>query len=63
MTLTIPTAFYSYNGEALDKKTPLLRSMAARLEAGATGTEGSRQYHVIKSDVHGRPRAGILPRR
>jgi glutamine synthetase len=28
-TLTIPTAFYSYNGEALDKKTPLLRSMAA----------------------------------
>jgi len=29
VTLTIPTAFYSYNGEALDKKTPLLRSMAA----------------------------------
>ncbi len=28
-TLTIPTAFYSYNGEALDKKTPLLRSMKA----------------------------------
>lgn len=28
-TLTIPTAFYSYNGEALDKKTPLLRSMGA----------------------------------
>lgn len=28
-TLTIPTAFYSYKGEALDKKTPLLRSMAA----------------------------------
>ncbi len=28
-TLTIPTAFYSYHGEALDKKTPLLRSMAA----------------------------------
>ncbi len=29
VTLTIPTAFYSYHGEALDKKTPLLRSMAA----------------------------------
>jgi glutamine synthetase len=29
VTLTIPTAFYSYNGEALDKKTPLLRSMKA----------------------------------
>ena len=28
-TLCIPTAFYSYHGEALDKKTPLLRSMAA----------------------------------
>ncbi|TAL16407.1 glutamine synthetase type III [bacterium] len=29
VTLTIPTAFCSYNGEALDKKTPLLRSMKA----------------------------------
>jgi glutamine synthetase len=29
VTLTIPTAFYSYYGEALDKKTPLLRSMRA----------------------------------
>ncbi len=27
--LCIPTAFCSYNGEALDKKTPLLRSMRA----------------------------------
>ncbi len=27
LTLTIPTAFCSYNGQALDKKTPLLRSM------------------------------------
>ena len=26
-TLCIPTVFYSYTGEALDKKTPLLRSM------------------------------------
>ncbi|MCR4843234.1 MAG: glutamine synthetase III [Eubacterium sp.] len=26
-TLCIPTAFFSYSGEALDKKTPLLRSM------------------------------------
>jgi len=31
-TLYIPTAFYSYNGEALDQKIPLLRSMQA-LEA------------------------------
>ncbi|MDD4842815.1 MAG: glutamine synthetase III [Anaerotignum sp.] len=28
-TLCIPTAFYSYGGQALDKKTPLLRSMEA----------------------------------
>jgi glutamine synthetase len=28
-TLCIPTAFYSYTGVALDKKTPLLRSVAA----------------------------------
>lgn len=28
-TLTIPTAFISYTGEALDKKVPLLRSMEA----------------------------------
>ncbi|MDH3393692.1 MAG: glutamine synthetase III, partial [Desulfobulbaceae bacterium] len=29
VTLCIPTAFCSYKGEALDKKTPLLRSMNA----------------------------------
>lgn len=29
VTLVIPTAFCSYTGEALDKKTPLLRSMQA----------------------------------
>ncbi len=28
-TLCIPTAFFSYSGEVLDKKTPLLKSMAA----------------------------------
>jgi len=31
-TLCIPTAFCSYHGEALDKKTPLLRSMQALSE-------------------------------
>src|SRR5437764_5220705 len=30
VTLVIPTAFLSWTGEALDKKTPLLRSMEAR---------------------------------
>ncbi len=33
-TLYIPTAFCSYTGEALDKKTPLLRSMEALNRAG-----------------------------
>ena len=28
-SLYIPTVFVSYTGEALDKKTPLLRSMQA----------------------------------
>ena len=30
-TLCIPTAFCSYKGQALDKKTPLLRSMTCLL--------------------------------
>lgn len=34
-TLFIPTAFCSYTGEALDKKTPLLRSEAALSKAGS----------------------------
>lgn len=33
-TLFIPTAFCSYNGEALDAKTPLLRSMQAVSKQG-----------------------------
>jgi glutamine synthetase len=33
VTLCIPTAFVSWTGEALDKKTPLLRSMDALSEA------------------------------
>ena len=32
--LCIPTAFCSYTGEALDQKTPLLRSMEAINAAG-----------------------------
>jgi glutamine synthetase type III len=40
VTLVIPTAFVSWTGEALDKKTPLLRSM----EAGSR----SRPVRVLK---------------
>ncbi|HAM15009.1 MAG TPA: glutamine synthetase type III, partial [Eggerthellaceae bacterium] len=60
--LCIPTAFCSYTGEALDKKTPLLRSMAAVSEqackvlalfgqdvARVTTTVGAEQeYFLIK---------------
>lgn len=39
--LYIPTAFCSYTGEALDKKTPLLRSMEA------LNREGVRMMHLL----------------
>lgn len=47
-TLYIPTAFCSYSGEALDKKTPLLRSMDALNRQGlrvlrALGNKTSRK--------------------
>lgn len=45
-TLCIPTAFCSYSGEALDKKTPLLRSMEA------LSKEAVRLLHILgKTDV------------
>ncbi|MEY8395102.1 glutamine synthetase III [Lachnospiraceae bacterium 45-P1] len=40
-TLCIPTAFCSYSGEALDKKTPLLRSMEA------VSKEAARLLHIL----------------
>ncbi len=40
-TLCIPTAFCSYTGEALDKKTPLLRSM------DALNQEAVKLLHII----------------
>ncbi|MBR5372296.1 MAG: glutamine synthetase III, partial [Oscillospiraceae bacterium] len=60
-SLCIPTAFYSYSGEALDKKTPLLRSMEAVSDqavkvlhllgfkdvARVTGTVGPEQEYFL----------------
>ncbi len=47
-TLYIPTAFCSYSGEALDKKTPLLRSMEA------LSREATKVLHLLgKTDVTG----------
>ena len=41
VTLCIPTAFCSYRGEALDKKTPLLRSMEA------VDKQATRIFHLF----------------
>ena len=43
--LCIPTAFISYTGESLDKKTPLLRSMAA------VSDQAKRVLHLLGKDV------------
>ena len=45
-TLVIPTAFLSWTGEALDKKTPLLRSMEA------LSTQAMRILKLFGKDVH-----------
>jgi glutamine synthetase len=53
VTLCIPTAFCSYNGEALDKKTPLLRSMdvvsrqAMRVLRALGNTSAQRVYATV----------------
>ncbi len=51
LTLCIPTAFCSYTGEALDKKTPLLRSVEALSKQTVRilrlfGDEKTQQVHV-----------------
>ncbi len=70
-TLCIPTAFYAYKGECLDKKTPLLRSMEAinrqakrilRLFGDTetkrvTPTVGAEQeYFLIDKEMHAKRR-------
>ncbi len=49
VTLVIPTAFVSWTGEALDKKTPLLRSMEAvsKQAVRLLGIFGSRAERVF----------------
>ena len=59
--LCIPTAFCSYKGEALDKKTPLLRSMEALSEQALRivrlfGNTGGNQGHRFR-----RTGAGVFP--
>ncbi len=55
LTLCIPTAFYSYTGEALDKKTPLLRSM------GAVSTQALRVLRILGNTKATRVTASVGP--
>ena len=62
-TLCIPTAFCSYGGEALDKKTPLLRSMEALNKQALRilrlfGNDTVKRVRTIR-----RPGAGVFPGR
>ena len=61
-TLCIPTAFCSYGGEALDKKTPLLRSMEAINRQAHADSAAVRQRPTCTCvQTTRRPGAGILP--
>jgi glutamine synthetase len=44
MTLCIPTVFVSWTGEALDKKTPLLRSERRRQRPGPAAAAAARRH-------------------
>ena len=74
-SLCIPTAFYSYTGEALDKKTPLLRSMEVinnqalrilRLFGNTTATRVTttvgpeQEYFLIDRDLYNKREDLIL---
>lgn len=52
-TLCIPTAFCSYGGEALDKKTPLLRSMEALNKQALRILHlfGNTSVHCVRTSV------------
>lgn len=54
-TLCIPTAFCSYTGEALDQKTPLLRSMEA------VGTQSLRLLRLLGNTTSKKVTASVGP--
>ena len=73
-SLYIPTAFCAYTGEALDTKTPLLRSMDAVSAAGlrivrlfgdttakrVTSTVGAEQEFFLVDEKHFKARADLI---
>ena len=62
-TLCIPTVFVSMTGEALDYKTPLLRSQQAMGAARRAHPEAVRAQGLRPRRVVLWPRAGVLPGR
>ena len=62
-TLCIPTAFVSWTGEALDKKTPLLRSGQALNTHVAAHPQAVRPREARDGGLVRRRRAGVLPDR
>ncbi len=72
--LCIPTAFCSYTGEALDKKTPLLRSMTALDKAAkrvlayfgkdpkrvVTNVGNEQEYFLIKKEAYRKRRDLVI---
>ena len=62
-TLCIPTAFVSWTGEALDKKTPLLRSGQALNTQASAHPQAVRPREARDGRLVRRRRAGVLPDR
>ena len=62
-TLCVPCAFYSYGGEALDKKTPLLRSVEAINEQAMRIVRLFGNTTAKRVNVTVGPGAGIFSRR
>ena len=62
-TLCIPTAFVSWTGEALDKKTPLLRSTQALNAHAQRDPQAVRPREARDGRLVRRRRAGVLPDR
>ena len=60
-TLYIPTAFCSYTGEALDTKTPLLRSMEVLSDQAMRILRLFGNTHLQTGDRHCGRGAGVFP--
>ncbi len=63
-TLCIPTAFCSYGGEALDKKTPLLRSMQALSKQALRILKlfGNEDVKVVRTSVGPEQEYFLIPK-